>query len=342
MPRPVITDCDGTRLTEEEKSLFSELEPFGFILFARNCENPDQVRALTDEMREVVGREDIPILIDQEGGRVVRLDPKVWRKPPAPKVFADLYEIDPDRAVEALSVNSFLIAMDLAELGITIDCFPLLDLLFEGAHNIIGDRSFGSDPAKVIALGIAACEGLVSGGVLPMIKHIPGHGRAKVDSHEELPVVEAPLEDLRNLDFVPFQALSGMGCAMTAHVTYSAIDPEHPATLSSKLIRQIIRKEIGFTGVLFSDDISMKALSGTAAENAKGALRAGCDLVLHCNASLEEREDVLKSLYDFNPTNEAWIRDVLGRRRMPREIDKKSLQNWLNEALGDMLEKKVQ
>ena len=336
MPRPVITDCEGTRLTVEEKALFREAPPFGFILFARNCQTPDQVRALTDEMKEVLGREDIPILIDQEGGRVIRLNPEHWRHPPAPSVFSSLYERDPDTAVEALSISTLLIAADLAEIGVNINCFPLLDLLFDGAHDIIGDRSFGRDPAKVIALGLAACEGLIAGGVLPVIKHIPGHGRAAVDSHVALPVVEASLEDLRNLDFVPFQALSGMSCAMTAHVTYTAIDPDHPATLSPRLIRQIIRKEIGFTGVLFSDDISMKALSGSPAQNAKAALRAGCDLVLHCNKSLEERRDVLTSLYDFNVTNESWIRDMLSRRRRPWDLDRDRLSRWLDNALSGL------
>jgi len=335
MSRPVITDCEGLSLSTEEKALFRDTKPYGFIVFARNCQSPDQLRALTDEMRDVVEKDDIPILIDQEGGRVRRLNPEHWRKPPAPARFAELYDTNPDLAREAMIINTRLMADELLTMGINVNCFPLLDLTFPQTHDVIGDRSFGSDPKKVIALANAACEGLLGGGVLPMIKHIPGHGRATADSHRELPVVDTLYEELRETDFVPFRALSHMPCAMTAHVKYTDLDEQHCATVSSKIIRQIIREDIGFEGVLFSDDVSMKALSDDVAENAKAALQAGCDLVIHCNGSLEERRSVLEKLYDFNVVNDSWVNTVLSaRRKNPQNIDHQALSEWLDKTVG--------
>ncbi len=336
MSRPVILDCEGTLLTAEEKALFRELDPCGFILFARNCQSPDQLRRLTDEMRETVGREDAPILIDQEGGRVCRLNPNYWRRPPSAGALLNLYEKDPETGLAATRVNARLMAEDLREMGVTVDCYPCLDLHFAGADEVIGDRSFGDDIDTVVRLGQAACEGLFAGGVLPVIKHIPGHGRALVDSHLELPVVETPLDILMDTDFAPFQALSHMPLAMTAHITYSAIDPDLPATLSEPVIRRVIREQIGFKGVLISDDISMKALSGEPAANAKQALRAGCDLVLLCNASLTDRRAVLEGLYDFNLVNESWLRDMFRLRRDVAAIDKAELSAWLDNALANV------
>lgn len=333
MSRPVITDCEGLSLTEDEKNLFREHEPFGFILFGRNCDTPDQIKALTDEMRDCVGR-DVPIMIDQEGGRVCRLAPPHWRKIPPADVFGDLYKGDPEKALQAIILNTRLMADDLVQLGITMDCFPVLDLFFAGASDIIGDRSYGADIDVVTALGGAAAEAMMMGGIIPIVKHIPGHGRALVDSHAELPTVKESHDELLASDFMPFKNLAHLPCAMTAHIVYSDIDPKLPATLSPTLIRQVIRGDIGFKGVLISDDITMKALSGAPEDIAKTALRAGCDLVLHCNATLEERRSVLESLYDFNPANINWVRSELTRRRPAEQIDRADFVAELNKLIG--------
>ncbi|MBL4801161.1 MAG: beta-N-acetylhexosaminidase [Emcibacter sp.] len=333
MARPVILDCDGLTLSAQEKALFAELDPFGFILFARNCQSSNQLKNLIDEMKEAVGRENVPILIDQEGGRVCRLNPQHWRKPPSGRALLEIYEKDPEKGIVAVKVNARLMAEELRHLGITVNCYPLLDLEFADADKIIGDRSFGADTNVVSLLGQAACEGLFSGGILPVIKHIPGHGRASVDSHVALPIVETPLDILMETDFVPFKALSHMPLAMTAHIIYSDIDPHSPATLSETVIRKTIREQIGFKGVLISDDVSMKALAGKASDNAKQALRAGCDLVLHCNATLDERRELLEALYDFNMVNESWVDDMFRQRLKVPEINRAELAEWLNEAL---------
>lgn len=333
MARPVIQDCDGLTLTAEEKSLFRDLDPFGFILFARNCQSPDQLKKLTDNMKEAVGRENVPIFIDQEGGRVCRLNPQHWRKPPTGQDLLDLYKKDPEKGLAAVKINARLMAEELRLLGITVNCYPLLDLSLPEADQVIGDRAFGDDVNVISLLGEAACEGLLSGGVLPVIKHIPGHGRAQVDSHKALPIVDTPFDVLAETDFAPFRALNHMPLAMTAHIIYSDIDDVQPATLSEKVIRQVIREHIGFKGVLISDDVTMKALSGTAATNAKQALRAGCDLVLHCNASLAERREVLDGLYDFNMVNKIWVESQFSHRRNVQEVNRTELVEWLDDAL---------
>ena len=320
-------------MTHEEKALFAELDPFGFILFARNCQSPDQLKRLTDDMRAAVGRENIPILIDQEGGRVCRLNPQHWRRPPSGQALRELYEKDHEKGLTATKINARLMAEELRFLGITVNCYPLLDLKFPEADQVIGDRSFGTDVNVVSQLGQAACDGLFSGGILPVIKHIPGHGRSMVDSHKALPVVDTPVDILMKTDFAPFVALNQMPLAMTAHIIYSDIDPHKPATLSETVIHKIIRELIGFKGVLISDDVTMKALEGDAAHLAKDALRAGCDLVLHCNASLAERRRVLESLYDFNIVNESWVENMFRQRLKVPEIDRAELAEWLNEAL---------
>lgn len=311
MVHPVITDCAGEALSEAECALFAQTQPFGFILFQRNCKNPAQVRALTAEMRASVGRDDVPILIDQEGGRVARLRPPAWRLPPAANVFANLAVDDLPRAEAAARLNARLIGHELAELGINVDCLPLLDLVFEGAHQIIGDRSYGDDPEQVSRLGRATCLGLMDAGVLPVVKHIPGHGRASVDSHLALPVVEASLAELRRADFKPFIALNDMAVAMTAHITYTAIDPKNPATTSATLINDIIRHEIGFKGLLLSDDITMKALGGGLEERALASLQAGCDILLHCNGSLDERRSVLEATPELSEDEFARLRALM-------------------------------
>lgn len=308
--RPIILGCSGPALTASERTFFHDADPAGFILFARNCETPDQTRALIRELRAAVGRADAPVLIDQEGGRVQRLSPPHWpARPPAAR-FARLYESDPDAGLEAARLNARLIAADLVDLGITVDCAPVLDISQSGADPIIGDRAYGHDPAQVAALGRAVAEGLLAGGVLPVIKHIPGHGRATVDSHKALPVVEASLDDLTTVDFAPFAALRDMPWAMTAHVVYRVLDGDHPATTSERVIAGVIRGSIGFDGVLVSDDLSMQALSGGMRERCEAALAAGCDLALHCNGQMAEMEAAVAGCPD--------AMDDGARRRMER------------------------
>ena len=287
----VIYGLKGHQISPEERRFFAESNPYGFILFARNCGSPAQLRALTQELRQCVGRALLPILIDQEGGRVARLRPPHWPSYPPAAVFDALYQRSPEEAKAAVYLNARLIAEDLASLGITVDCAPLADLPVEGAHDIIGDRAFGRRPAQVIALARAMANGLSDGGVVPVLKHIPGHGRAFADSHEALPVVTESLEVLRATDFVPFAALADLPMAMTAHVLYTAIDKERLATVSPAAIR-LIREELGFSGLLMSDDLSMKAMQGDFTARAKAVLAAGCDVVLHCNGEMEEMQAV--------------------------------------------------
>jgi beta-N-acetylhexosaminidase len=254
-PRAVLFGCAGKTLDPHERDFFRDTDPLGFILFARNCETPEQIRSLVADLRASVGRADAPILIDQEGGRVARLRPPHWRLYPSGAQIAALGS----NAPEAARAAARLIADDLSALGISVDCLPVLDLSFPGADAVIGDRSFGADPDRVAELGRAVCEGLLSGGVLPVIKHIPGHGRGTVDSHFALPVVETPRAALEATDFAPFHKLNDMGWAMTAHIVYSALDAARPATLSPTVIDGVIRRDIGFDGVLVSDDLSMQA-----------------------------------------------------------------------------------
>ena len=289
MPRALVFGCAGERLSAEERRLFANVDPVGFVLFRRNCKEPDQVRALVAEMRDAVGRADAPVLIDQEGGRVARLQPPHWRKYPA---AAQIGALPDPLAEEAARLGARLIADDLATLGIDVDALPVLDLPAAGADPVIGDRAYDSDPARVARLGRAACEGLLQGGVLPIIKHIPGHGRSQVDSHRDLPRVEASRDELAKTDFAPFLTLGAMPWAMTAHIVYTAIDANMPATFSAAIIDGIIRRHIGFDGILISDDISMGALQGSLAERTRRALAAGCDLALHCNGVLTEMEEV--------------------------------------------------
>ena len=291
-PLAVVFGCEGPALTDAERRFFRDVDPLGFILFARNCETPGQVRELVGDLRDAVGRADAPVLIDQEGGRVQRLTPPHWRAAPPARAFAKLALADRAAAREAARLNARLIADELSELGITVDCAPVLDVPQPGSHDVIGDRAFGDTPADAIDLGGAACEGLLDGNVLPVIKHIPGHGRATADSHAELPVVDADRATLEQIDFAPFKALRRMPWAMTAHVVYTAIDPEHPATTSAKVIDEIIRREIGFDGVLVSDDLGMQALAGSFGARAEAALAAGCDVVLHCSGVLKDMEAV--------------------------------------------------
>jgi beta-N-acetylhexosaminidase len=289
-----ILGCAGPVLSDTERSFFRDADPLGFILFQRNCQTPDQVRILVDDLRESVGRADAPVLIDQEGGRVARLKAPAWRAVPAAGRFGELAQRGRGAALEAVRLNAELLARELADLGITVDCAPVLDLRLPGQNDVVvGDRAFGDDPELVAELGRAACQGFLAGGVLPVIKHVPGHGRATVDSHHALPRVDASLDELRRTDFVPFRLLRDMPVAVSAHVVYTAIDPDQPATTSRTVIEQIIRGEIGFAGLLISDDLSMQALSGDLGDRARRALAAGCDIALHCNGKIPEMEAVV-------------------------------------------------
>lgn len=289
--KAVIFGFSGKELTEEEVEFFKKVNPLGFILFARNISNPEQVKKVVSHLKEIVGR-DCPILIDQEGGRVARLRPPHWRDSPAMGTFAEMALTNIEKAESEAYANAIAMGKELADLGINVDCAPVCDLLFDGAHDIVGDRSFGSDVEIVSKLARKTAQGLINSGVAPIIKHIPGHGRAKADSHKELPVVDASLEELAQKDFAVFKNFSDMPWAMTAHILYTAIDVEQPATTSKKII-DIIRHDIGFDGVLISDDLSMEALAGSLADRAKDSLDAGCDVVLHCNGKMEEMVEVI-------------------------------------------------
>ena len=289
-----IYGCSGHRLTEAEKAFFAEVRPWGFIVFRRNVDSPEQMRALTDEMRDCVGDPDAPVLIDQEGGRVQRMGPPHWAKYPPAEAYLKAAN-DPLAARELVRLGARLMAHDLKSVGINVDCAPVLDVPVPGAHDIIGDRAWARDPATVAMLGRAAAEGLLAGGVLPVIKHMPGHGRAFADSHHDLPVVHADRATLDGWDFAPFRALSDMPLAMTAHVVFDAIDPKRPATTSRKALK-LMREGLGFGGLIMTDDLSMKALSGSLRERAEASLKAGCDVVLHCNGDLDEMRAVAEGV----------------------------------------------
>jgi beta-N-acetylhexosaminidase len=289
----LILGCAGLALTPRERAFLKEARPWGLILFKRNVAEPDQVRRLVDDFRDLDGRADAPVLVDQEGGRVQRLGPPHWPAYPSALAFSRIN--DPHSRREAIRLGARLIASDLAALGISVDCLPVLDVPVAGAHAVIGDRAYGHDPDAVAIGGRAAAEGLLAGGVLPVVKHMPGHGRAGADSHLALPRVEASREALSAHDFPPFKAMTDMPLAMTAHVVFTAIDPERPATLSRRVFKEIIRGEIGYDGLVMSDDLSMKALSGSFAERTGRAYAAGCDIVLHCNGVAEEMEAVVEA-----------------------------------------------
>lgn len=292
---PVIFGFAGESLSAEERDFFGEARPAGFILFGRNCRDRAQLRRLTDDLRALAGRDDLAILIDQEGGRVARLGPPEWPEFPAAARFAELYAKAPISAIEAARANAQAIAVTLAEVGVNVNCAPVLDLCHEGAHEVIGDRAFGGEPMQVAALGRAMLDGLAAAGVCGVVKHVPGHGRARADSHRELPEVQAG-EDALALDLAPFRALRDAPMAMTAHVLFTAWDAERCATVSPVVIAEIIRGEIGFGGLLLSDDLTMAALSGSFAERAQAALAAGCDCVLQGSGRLADNAAVAEAL----------------------------------------------
>lgn len=325
----------GATLTKGERDFFSSTRPYGFILFTRNIESPAQVRMLIAELKNVTGRERLPILIDQEGGRVARLKPPHWPKYPPASVFASLAQRDLEAAKRAVFLNARLIAHDLAQLGITVDCAPVADVPVKGAHDVIGDRAFGHTPQQVIVLARAQADGLMAGGIVPVLKHIPGHGRALADSHEELPVVREPLEALRTSDFVPFKALADLPMAMTAHVLYTAIDKDHMATVSPAAIG-LIRQELQFDGLLMSDDISMKAMQGDFTKRARNVLAAGCDVVLHCNGKMDEMQAVAKGVGALAGVAQERAQSAMSCVSMPKPFDvamaKKEIENLFSQV----------
>ncbi|GGF72077.1 glycosyl hydrolase [Azorhizobium oxalatiphilum] len=289
--RALIVGLAGHSLTEGERAFLRDVRPWGLILFARNVDTPEQVAALVADARAVLGWR-VPVLIDQEGGRVQRLRPPHWLEYPPAENFGLLYDNDRTRALNAVRLNSRLLAHDLLTLGIDVDCLPVADLRLPEGHGIIGNRAYGSDAAIVAPLAGAAAQGLLDGGVLPVLKHLPGHGRAPVDSHEHLPSVSAPRAVLEETDFQPFKALNALPLGMTAHVVYEDIDAQNPATTSRVVLDEVVRGLIGFDGALMSDDLSMKALSGSFAERARASIAAGCDLLLHCNGDPAEMAEV--------------------------------------------------
>ena len=290
-PKAFICGCKSLSLDAQERALIALHQPWGLILFKRNIDSPEQVAALTASFREIVGREDALVLIDQEGGRVQRMGPPHWPAYPAAARFGEMAGDHAER-FDAAILNARIMAADLAAVGINVNCTPVLDVPAPGSHNIVGDRAYGTDPRVVAGFGLAVCEGMLRQGVLPVIKHIPGHGRAKADSHLELPRVSASRKELEETDFNPFKLLFDTPLAMTAHVVYEAIDPDRPATTSPLVVEKIIRGYIGFRGLLMSDDLSMKALSGDFGDRARAVFAAGVDIALHCNGDWAETEPV--------------------------------------------------
>lgn len=311
--KAVIFGLKGESLSPEEAAFFKKHPPLGFILFARNCKNPEQIRALTTSLQEVSGRSDVPILIDQEGGRVARLKPPHWRLSPAAGMIAAIADVQ--KAKQAMYLNTRLIAAELTALGVNVNCAPIADLLIPGCHDIVGDRAYGSEPEQVATLAEQVSKGLLDSNVMPILKHIPGHGRARADSHEELPVVTTSLDELRKTDFVPFKRLNQTPWGMTAHITYTAIDEKLPATLSPKAIN-LIREELGFDGLLLTDDLSMKALKGSFQERTAQSIQAGCDIVLHCNGDMAEMEAIAEATPAMN--DEALRRYLHGEALRPK------------------------
>ena len=329
-----ITGCTGLELTTDEVAFFRECRPWGLILFARNCEHRDQVRKLCDTFRESVEHTSAPILIDEEGGRVQRLKPPHWCSYPAPGEYGKIHAMDRDKAKSAAELYGRIIGYELREVGININCIPSLDLPIPNASDIIGNRAFSNNAEVVIDLANSLCSGLKAAGVIPVIKHIPGHGRSLVDSHHELPIVEASLKELEH-DFQPFQHFRNMPFAITAHVIYKALDRNNPATVSPVVISEIIRGKIGFDGCLLSDDISMEALSGNVGERARRIIQAGCDIVLHCNGKMHEMEQVADASPEISGLSEKrssrGLKFVVETIDFDIEKDRREYQNLLVE-----------
>jgi beta-N-acetylhexosaminidase len=318
--RAFITGLAGPTITPDERAFIREAQPGGLIVFKRNISSPEQVAALVEAFRLELGVK-APVLVDQEGGRVQRLGPPHWPPYPPAARYGALYDKDPAAGLEAARLGARLIAADLAPLGIDVDCLPLADLPVPGSDAVIGDRAYGTTPEKVAAIAGAVAKGLQSGGVLPVLKHLPGHGRAAADSHQRLPVVDAARATLEATDFAAFRPLNGLPLGMTAHVVFSAIDPVAPATTSVTMVREVIRGFIGFSGLLMSDDISMKALSGSIAERTRAAFVAGCDVVLHCNGNLNEMQEVAAQAPILTGESARRVAAALAARKVPEQFD---------------------
>ncbi|MDT0596324.1 beta-N-acetylhexosaminidase [Glaciecola petra] len=335
MANNIIVGCHTLSLSNNEISLFRELDPLGFILFARNIDHPSQVIALTEQFKQTLNREDIMVLIDQEGGRVSRLPNTYWRVPPSPTIFAQMYLKNTKLAERACYLNALLTGLELKGLGINVNCAPMLDVPQSNAASIISERALGTSPEQVIALGKQIVQGIKDAGLAPVIKHLPGHGRATSDSHLKLPLVSSSFNELARCDFLPFQALSNEAMAMSAHVVFSDIDSAQPATISATLINKIVRQHIGFDGLLMSDDINMQALSGDVASRAEACLSAGCDVALHCSGNFEE----MKSLLDVATQLEGQSKtraDTAEKQAFAKlpELDPSAINTELNHLLS--------
>jgi beta-N-acetylhexosaminidase len=331
--RAFITGVSGLELSADEREFMRSERPWGFILFKRNIETPAQVSLLVRELRESIDDPAAPVLIDQEGGRVQRFGPPHWPVYPPGAVFGALYDIDRRLGLSAARLSARLIAADLIETGVTVDCLPLADVPIAGADAVIGNRAYGTEPQKVAAIARAVTEGLEQGGILPVLKHIPGHGRATADTHFRLPVVDTPRAELERSDFAAFQPLADLPMAMTAHVVFSALDPAHPATTSATIIEQVIRGVIGFQGLLMSDDVSMNALAGSIAERTRAIVAAGCDMVLHCNGKLDEMREVAAETPELSGKALQRARVALASRKAPQPLDRLAARAELDDLI---------
>src|SRR5882757_9472723 len=331
--RAFITGVSGPKLTAAERKLMAAERPWGFILFKRNIATPAQVILLVRELRAAIGNPDAPVLIDQEGGRVQRLGPPHWPVYPPGAAFGVLYDIDRAAGLNAARLSARLMPADLVELGVTVDCLPLADVPVAGADAVIGNRAYGTEPDKVAAIARAVTDGLGQGGILPVLKHIPGHGRATADTHFRLPEVDTSKDELDRTDFAAFQPLAELPMAMTAHVVFSALDPAQPATTSATIIEQVIRGVIGFQGLLMSDDVSMNALAGSIAQRTKAIVTAGCDMVLHCNGKLDEMVAVAGETPLLTGKALARARQALASRKAPQPFDRQAARAELDELV---------
>src|SRR5882672_11061224 len=332
--RAFITGVSGLELGATEREFIRGERPWGFILFKRNVETPGQVSDLVGELRDCLGEADAPVLIDQEGGRVARLAPPHWPAYPPGATFGALYDLDKALGLSAARLSARLIAADLIRLGVTVDCLPLADVPVDGADAVIGNRAYGTEPGKVAAISRAVTEGLEQGGVLPVLKHIPGHGRASADTHFRLPEVDTSKAELERTDFAAFQPLADLPMAMTAHVVFSALDPAHPATTSATIIEQVFRGVIGFQGLLMSDDVSMNALAGTIAERTRAIVNAGCDMVLHCNGKLDEMRDVARETPELTGEALKRAKRALASRHQPQPLDRQAARAELDALIN--------
>jgi beta-N-acetylhexosaminidase len=315
----MVFGCASTSLTSPERSLFRECKPFGLILFKRNCVDPEQVGWLVKEFRQAVGRDDAPVMIDQEGGRVARLQPPQWPQHPPAAVFGEIYQRDPEWGAQAMQLYARIVANELYRLGINVNLAPVIDLAVEGATNAIGDRAISSRPSIVAALARIWCETFLENGIFPVIKHLPGHGRMRTDPHHDLPVIEASRAELETEDFVPFELLKDLPIGMNSHAIFTQLDPHNPVSLSAIVHQDIIRGMLGFDGLLLSDDISMKALEGAPEDLAQRAHEAGADVVLHCNGNLTEMEAIAKAMGPM--TTEGWTRWTYAQSMLRVPVD---------------------